>query len=225
MVTSAPSSSSAQKPLPLQASAGFRSSAGFGAERSKSLRLRSTPLADTPAVRANLAACKRDGMASPTRAAVTARTACGAMGSTGWYIKAMPTSSPLTLSTIASSAPAVSRPLRSAAVFACKGPREVLGKRAGTVTLMRSRPKATPPYTLFLTFAACPLASWMTPFFTPILEWKRSFQSCGTSRWQFSAASFTACQSARLNQDASSSTPDSTRNLASTEAFASSRRW
>mmetsp|Transcript_3475 Transcript_3475/g.10639 ORF Transcript_3475/g.10639 Transcript_3475/m.10639 type:complete len:270 (-) Transcript_3475:463-1272(-) len=141
----APCSSSDQKRLPLPARLAFRSSACDGVERSNSSRFRSTPFAETRAVRANRATCMRDGRpSSATRAAVTALT--GAIGSTGAYISAMDTSSTLTLSAAASStAPAEMRPLKSAAVFAAKGPRAVLGSLAGRATLMRSRPKATPP--------------------------------------------------------------------------------
>mmetsp|Transcript_74788 Transcript_74788/g.206193 ORF Transcript_74788/g.206193 Transcript_74788/m.206193 type:complete len:204 (+) Transcript_74788:1783-2394(+) len=200
----------------------FRSSARAGAERSNPSRLRSTPFAATRAVRANLATSARAGKAASATRAGLGGTGTAAAGP---YIKAMATSS-LTLSTATSSTPtAEMRPLRSAVVLAASGTREATGSRGAIDTVRRSRPKAMPPYTLFFLLAPISASPWIRPSRTPILEWKRSFHSWGTSKGHFTAASLTARHSVKLNQESSRLTSASMRNLARTEALASSRRW
>mmetsp|Transcript_87904 Transcript_87904/g.243893 ORF Transcript_87904/g.243893 Transcript_87904/m.243893 type:complete len:260 (+) Transcript_87904:1922-2701(+) len=99
------------------------------------------------------------------------------------------------------------------------------GKARAAAMRKRSRPKATPPYTLWpltKTPSGLPRAA---PLWSRTWEWKRSLQSWGISSEHFAVASFTAVQSTVSNHAASKVTWASKRNFASTEALANSRRW
>mmetsp|Transcript_31034 Transcript_31034/g.84143 ORF Transcript_31034/g.84143 Transcript_31034/m.84143 type:complete len:270 (-) Transcript_31034:1199-2008(-) len=92
--------------------------------------------------------------------------------------------------------------------------------RLGLEMLKRSSPNSTPPYTQCFFEPMPASASTILPSCTETWEWQRSFHSWGSTS-DLAGPGWPA----RLSQASCTSTFPSTRNLASTEAFASSRRW
>mmetsp|Transcript_2678 Transcript_2678/g.8976 ORF Transcript_2678/g.8976 Transcript_2678/m.8976 type:complete len:233 (-) Transcript_2678:1641-2339(-) len=92
--------------------------------------------------------------------------------------------------------------------------------RLGLEMLNLSRPNSTPPYTLCFLEPTPSSAFTILPSCTDTREWQRSFHSCGIT----SERTGLGC-STRLSQVSFSWMFDSTKNLAMTDAFASSRRW
>mmetsp|Transcript_115238 Transcript_115238/g.336914 ORF Transcript_115238/g.336914 Transcript_115238/m.336914 type:complete len:217 (+) Transcript_115238:1621-2271(+) len=93
------------------------------------------------------------------------------------------------------------------------------GCRKAPATTASSRPNCTPPYTPCFPLRMPSLASRIRPSSTSTCEEHRSFHSCGISaRLPFAEVPTT------LNQDSSSAALVSSRNLASTDALANSRK-